>query len=229
MMPPSLSTRGIWWLIQKDLTREIRAQQAWPKTLLLGLVLAFLVATQIDLPVDQQAGAVGGLLWITIFFAATVSIERSFVGEHEDGCWQALQLYPISPSMIFLAKTVVNTATIAILASILIPIFVVLTGVPLVARPGQMALIVILGSVGLAAVGTLISAVTASVRDGGGLLAFLLLPLATPILLSSAEATRLVLAPNVEPLWSWWIQVLAVFAVVFIVVGTLVFDFAMEE
>ena len=228
-MPPSVSIQCLWWLIQKDLTREIRAHRSWPRALLLGIVLVVAVSAQIDLPLNQQAAAVGGLLWIAIFFSATVSIERSFAGEHEDGCWHALLLYPISPSLIFLAKTVVNSAIILVLSSLLIPLFVVLTDVPLLDRPGLMALIVLLGSIGLAAVGTLISAVTASVGDGGGLLALLLLPLATPILLSSAEATRLALRSEADPLWSWWIHVLTAFAVVFTVIGTLVFDFAMEE
>jgi ABC-type transport system involved in cytochrome c biogenesis permease component len=128
-----------------------------------------------------------------------------------------------------LAKTIVNAVTTVILACVLIPLFVVLTDVPLLARPGLMAVIVILGSLGLAAIGTLISAVMASVRDGGGLLVLLLLPLSTPIVLSAAEATRIALSTNADSLWSWWIQVLAAFAIVYTVIGASVFDFAMEE
>src|SRR5687768_1351715 len=129
-MSSPVSIRCLWWLIQKDLTREIRAHRSWPRALLLGIVLVVAVSAQIDLPLNQQAGAVGGLLWIAIFFSATVSIERSFASEHHEGCWQALQLYPISRSLLFLAKTVVNTATIVVLASVVIPLFVVLTDVP---------------------------------------------------------------------------------------------------
>jgi heme exporter protein B len=229
MMPISVSIRCLWWLIHKDLVREFRSRQAWPRTLLLGLVLVLLIAAQVEMPIDHRAGAVSGLLWITIFFSATVSIERSFSSEQEDGCWQALQLYPISPSVIFLAKTIENAVTTVILACVLIPLFVVLTDVPLLARPGLMAVIVILGSLGLAAIGTLISAVMTSVRDGGGLLVLLLLPLATPIVLSAAEATRIAVSTNSDSLWSWWIQLLTAFALVYTVIGAIVFDFAMEE
>jgi heme exporter protein B len=228
-MPVSESIRCLWWLIHKDLVREFRSQQAWPRGLLLGLVLVLLVAAQVDLPVDQRAGAVSGLLWITIFVSATVSIERSFASELEDGCWQALQRYPVSPGIIFLAKTIVNGFTTLMLASVLIPLFVVLTDVPLLARFNLLAATVVLGSLGLAAVGTLVSAVIASIWDGGGLLVLLLLPLATPILLSAAEATRIALSPHADPLWSWWIQLLVAFAFVFTVIGVIVFEFAMEE
>jgi ABC-type transport system involved in cytochrome c biogenesis permease component len=57
----------------------------------------------------------------------------------------------------------------------------------------------------------------------------LLLPLATPILLSAAEATRIALATSADRLWAWWIQLLLVFAVIFTVIGTLVIEFVMEE
>jgi heme exporter protein B len=224
-----VSIQRLGWLIHKDLVREFRSQQAWPRTLLLGLVLVLLVAAQIELPIDQRAGAVSGLLWITVFFSATVFIERSFASELEDGCWQALQVYPISSSVVFLAKSIVNAVTTVTLACVLVPLFVVLTDVPLLAKPGLMTVIVVLGSLGLAAVGTLISALVTSVRDGGGLLVLLLLPLATPIVLSAAEATRIALSTNADPLWSWWIQLLTTFAIAYTVIGAIVFDFAMEE
>jgi heme exporter protein B len=216
-------------MIQKDLTREIRAQHVWPRTLLRALVLVLLQATQVDLPVEQEAGVVGGLLWITIFFSGTLAIERSFASEHEGGCWQALLLYPIAPSALFLAKLLTNFVSIIILQLAVIPLFIVLTDVRLLDRPGSLALIVVLGSVGFASVGTLIGALTAGLRNRGGLLALLLLPLVAPILLSSAEATRIVLASHNDPLWWWWTQLLATFAVVFTVVGAMAFSVVMEE
>ena len=223
------SARCLWWLIRKDLTREVRGQQAWPRTLLLGLVLVLLLATQIDLPAEEQAHVVGGLLWITIFFSGTLALERSFASEHDGACWHTLRLYPVAPSVLFLAKMAGNLVSIGILELVIIPLFIVLTDVPLLRRPGSMALIVILGSIGLAAIGTLLGAVTAGLRNRGGLLALVLLPLVAPVLLSSAEATRILLTNDNSPLWTWWIQLMAVFAVVFTVVGAATFEFVMEE
>jgi hypothetical protein len=37
------------------------------------------------------------------------------------------------------------------------------------------------------------------------------------------------LASPDDPLWSWWIQLLGSFAVVFTVVGTMAFSLVMEE
>ena len=228
-MPTREAARSLWWLVHKDLTRKIRAPHALASMLLLGLVLVFLLATQIDLPLEQKRSVVGGLLWLAIFFAGTLALERSFANERDTGCWQALILYPIAPSVLFFAKMAVNIVSLVILECVLIPAFIVLTDVPLLARPGPILLIAALGSIGFAAVGTLVSALTADLRHRGGLLALLLFPLVTPVVLGSAEATRMVLAGEVDPLWWQWVRLLAVFAAVFTVVGALVFEFVMED
>lgn len=223
------SAKSLWWLIHKDLTRELRAQSAWPGMLLLGLVLVFLIATQITLPPEQRARTVGGLLWLSIFFAGTLALERSFANESDNGCWQALKLYPVDSSLLFLAKMAVNVVSLAILECALIPAFILLTDVPLLARPGPLLMIALLGNICVTSIGTLLSALTAGLRCRGGLLALLLLPLVTPVVLGAAEATRIVLAGGTDPqLWQW-IRLLAVFAVAFTIAGALLFEFVMEE
>jgi heme exporter protein B len=197
--------------------------------LLLGLVLVFLLAIQLDLPIDQKAQVVGGLLWLAIFFSGTLAVDRSFANERENNAWQALILYPVDPAIHFLAKLAVNFLSVCILEFALIPAFVVLSDVPLLAQPGRIVPTAALGSLGFAAVGTLISALTAGVRYRGSIVALLLLPLMTPLVLASAEATRIVLVGDVDSQWWKWFQLLAVFAVVFTTVGALVFEFVMEE
>ncbi len=228
-MPTRQTVNSLWWLIHKDLTREFRAQHVWPGMVLLGLVMVFLLATQIDLPAEEKARVVGGLLWVAVFFAGTLACERSFTSELDAGCWQALALYPIAPSVLFLAKMATNVAALVVLELVLVPLFIVLTDVPLAARPGALMLIAALGNVGFAAVGTLVSGLTVGLRHRGGLLALLLLPLVVPVVFASAEATRMMLSGQIDLLWWRWIQLLAVFATVFTVVGALAFEFVMEE
>jgi heme exporter protein B len=226
---PSSSARRLYWLIHKDFTREFRAADVWPKTILLSVVMVLLLAMQLDGPREQQAGEVAGLLWITILFAGTLAFERSFTSEHDGGCWQNLRLYPVAPSAVFLAKMAVNFIWLVTMEVIIVALFIVFADVPLLARPGVMMLVIFLGSIGLSAVGTLIAALTAGLRNRSGLLAVLYLPIVTPLVLSSAEATRIVLANHGDPLWWWWIQLLAAFALVFTIVGAIVFEFVMEE
>jgi heme exporter protein CcmB len=196
---------------------------------LLGLVMVFLLATQIILPLDQKAHLVGGLLWLSIYFAGTLALERSFAGERDSGCWQALKLYPVDPSVQFLAKMAVNVISLAILECVLIPAFIVLTDVPLLARPVPLLITVVLGTVCFASLGTILSALTAGLQFRGGLLALLLLPMMTPVILGSAEATRIVLAGASDPTYWQWVRLMAVFSLVFTTAGAVLFEFVMEE
>ena len=221
------SLRCFWWLVHKDLVREIRAQRALPTALLLGVILLVLLATQIDLPIEHQFRMSGGLLWITIFFSGTLAIERTFASEHDGGCWDTLRMHPVPPAILFLAKMTVTLVSLCMLEAVLIPLFVVLMDVPKFGPLGPMLLIVLLSNIGFAGAGTLLGALSAGNRSG--LLALLLLPLIAPLLLSSAAATRIVVSGEHDPLWSWWLQLIAVFALTFTIVGPLVFEFILEE
>jgi heme exporter protein B len=229
MMQVRVLAKSFWWLIHKDLRREFRAQSVWPCMLLLGIVLVFLLTFQLDLAAEEQSRVVSGLLWLAIFFAGTLAFDHSFVSEQQNGAWQSLTLYPIDPAILFLAKMAVNLLSLFILEAALIPTFIIFSEVQLLAEPIRILPIVAFGSVGLAALGTLVSALTANLRYRGGLVALLLLPLVTPIVLGSAEATRMTLSGQFDWEWWQWIQLLGVFAVVFTVTGVLVFEFVMEE
>jgi heme exporter protein B len=123
----------------------------------------------------------------------------------------------------------VNLTALVILELVLVPAFLALADIPFAARPTPLLLIVLLANVGFAAVGTLVGGLTSGLRHRGGLLALLLLPLLVPVLFAASEATRLLLADKLDSLWWSWIQLLAVFAVVFTVTGAILFEFVVED
>lgn len=227
-MAASHGLRAFWWIVVKDLVAEARGRRAWPGMLLLGLVVVVLLAAQVDLSPDQKLQVLSGLLWLDVFFAGTFALEGSFAGEREDGCWRALLLYPLSPVVVFLAKVVVNVVALSLLECVLIPALVVFADAPLLHRPLPLALVALLGNLGFAAVGVLVGALTAGLSQRSGLLALLLLPLVMPVLLAAAGATRLLLTVGLDSQWWCWIQLLAAFAVLFVTLGILVFEFAVE-
>ncbi len=219
----------LWWMIHKDLLSECRARQVWPAMLLFGIVEAVVFSVQMDLLPGQQQRIVGGLLWLAVLFAGMLAVDRSFTSEDEENCWEGLRLYPVSPVAVYSAKLVVNALALATLQCVLIPLFVALSGVPLLAHPCAMLTVALLGSVGIAAVGTLLGALVAVIRQGRNLLALLVMPMATPVVLAAAEATRLQAEGNLGVDWWRWVQLLAAFAAVFTVAGTVLFGFLVEE
>jgi heme exporter protein B len=219
----------LWWVIHKDLVSEWRARQAWPAMLVLGIVVVLVFSLQMDLLPGQKPALAGGLLWLAVFFAGIFALDRSFAAEREAGCWDGLKLYPVSPSVIYLGKVIVNVATLSALECVLVPLFVALADVPLLERPGALILTAVPGNAGVAAIGTLLSALAAGVRRSGNLTVLLVLPLTIPVVLAAAEATRLMVAGDLGPAWWRWIQLLAAFAVVFTTAGTLLFELVIEE
>ena len=205
------------------------ARRTWPAMLVLGVVVALVFSLQMDLLLQQKQRILGGLLWLAVFFAGMTAVDRSFAVEREEGCWQGMKLLPVGPSTIFLAKWVVNVVALLALECVLIPLFFVLGALPLLPHAGELALIALLTSLGLAAVGTLVSALATSSERGGSTLVLVVLPLAIPVVLAAAECTRLVVQGQVDESWWRWIQLLGAFAVIFTTAGTLLFEYAIED
>jgi heme exporter protein B len=219
----------IHWLIYKDLLSECRSRQVWPETLHLGILVAVLFGLQINLPGDQQRRVAGTLLWFAILFAGLPTLERSFSSDQEDRCLDGLLLSPIAPATVYLAKLAVNLIVLASLACLLIPLWTILLGVPLLAAPGAIVLVAFLGNLGIAAVGTLLSALVGGLGPRSRGLALLVLPLVVPVLVAAAESTRLMLENDLGREWWRWVQFLACFAAVFVVAGMALFEYAVKD
>jgi heme exporter protein B len=219
----------VWWIVHKDLVTELRARRVWPAMFLLGTVVAFVFSLQMDVLPHQKQSLLGGLLWLAIFFAGMTAIDRSFAAEREDGCWDALKLYPLSPAKLYWAKLLVNVLALAALECLLIPLFFLLSGLPWRGAAYEMLLIAVLGNVGIVTVGTLISALAASMPGGGSLLAFMILPMVIPVVLAAAEATCLVVEGGADPMRWRWMQLLGTCDVVFFTAGTILFEYAIED
>ena len=217
------------WIFHKDLITEFRARRVWPMMLLLGVVVGVVFSLEMDLLPEQKQRLVGGLLWLATFFAGLTAIDRSCASEREDGCWDGLRLYPLSPVAIYWAKLAANAVALAVLQGLLIPLFFLLAHLPLTAHPGELLLIAGLGNLGIAAVGTLLSALASGLGRSGTLLSILALPLMIPVVLAAAEATRLLAEGQLGDAWWRWIQFLGAFAIVFLTAGTVLFEYAIED
>ena len=196
--------------------------------LVLGAIVAVLVSLQLDAQPYENQRVVGGLLWLAIFFAGMIAVDQSFAAERENGCWEGLTTYPLSATAIFVAKLIVNSIALAAVQAVVIPLFTILTDVPLLASPGAVCIVAALGNIGIAAVGTLVSAAAARI-DRDNLLVILVLPLVIPVLVTAAEASRLLAAGDFGPSWWYAIQLLAAFDVIFVTAGAVLFEFVMED
>jgi heme exporter protein B len=228
-MTPYHNISAIVTLVAKDLKAEFRLRRAWPAMLLLGLNMVLLMEVQIELPAQDKQRVVCSMLWLNVFCAGTMALERSIADEREEGCWLALMLYPIPPTVVYFAKMLSNFVSLLLLECLLILAFVIFSDVPLLDHPLQMLLVVTLANVGFVASGVPVSSASAGVSQRAHLLLLMQLPLVTPVILGAAEATRLLVFGDIgEHFWRW-IQLLAAFAFLFTIIGTFVFGFVFED
>jgi len=220
---------AFWWLLQKDLVTEFRARQSWPTMVLLGGVIAMVFGLQLDGLTETRQALAGTMLWIATFFAAMTGLDRSFALERQDGCWECLRSYPISSTTLYLAKFASQALALALLQVVLTPLFIVLCHVAWQAPWWATLLVAALGNVCLAAVGTMIGALTSGMKHSGGLLVAVALPLTVPVLLAAADATRLMSAGQCDSAWWRWTNLLAVFAAIYLSAGAVLFEFVVED
>ena len=116
----------------------------------------------------------------------------------------------------------------AVVETLVLALFVVFFDVDLgPALPG-LILVIALGTVGIAAVGTLFAAMTAQVRARELLFPVLLLPVLVPVLLGTVKATEALLLREPLGAVSHWLKLLAAADVVYLAVGVLTFDVILE-
>jgi heme exporter protein B len=90
-------------------------------------------------------------------------------------------------------------------------------------------LVTALGTVGYAAVGTLLAAIAVNTRAREVMLPVLLLPLAFPALIAAVQATGGLVEGGALSDVASWIRLLVVYDLVIVAVSVLTFDYVLEE
>jgi len=173
-----------------------------------------------------------GLVWLATLFSMLVVIQRSFAVESADGALDALRVAGVDPAAIFLGKSIALAVQLVVLEVLLVFTAVVLYTVEIsLAGLGLLAVTVAVATVGLAAVGTLYGGLAAGVRGRETLLPLLLLPVVAPVLIGATRATESAFGSGGATIGEgWpWVGLLAVFAVLFVAVGSVAFGPLVDE
>jgi heme exporter protein B len=167
------------------------------------------------------------VLWVTFAFAGTLGLNRSMAIEKDRGCLDGLLLVPVERSALYFGKALGNLLFMLIVEAIVLPVYSALYNVNLF-QPGLL-LVILLGSVGYVAVGTLLSAMAVQARTRDILLPILLFPVVLPVLVAALKASNGFLQGfNMADIMPW-INLLLVYDVIFIAVSFMVFEFVVEE
>lgn len=224
----SAYARRAWIVLWKDWLIERRTRSSVNAVAFFALILLFLFQFALGPDRERLEAALPGLLWLGFVLAGLLGMGRVFLVEAENDCWEGLLLAPGDRSAIYLGKLASGIALMIIVEAVILALFGIFYGIDLGRVLAPLAVVVGLGTVGLAAVGTLFAAMTARVRSRELLLAVLLLPAQVPVLLATVSATQVVLAGQPLAEAAGWLKLLAAADVVYLVVGLLTFEFIFD-
>lgn len=220
--------RTIALIVWKDGLSEIRSRENVSSMFFFALLTIFIF--NFSLSLDRQTAQVllPGLIWIAFSFTGIIGLGRSFLAERENDCLEALLMAPLSKGALYLGKLAGNFLFMLLAEVLLFPLFVLFFNLEIGAGLPMLLLVFVLGTLGLAALGTLFSAMMVQVRAREVMFPILMLPLAVPVIIGAVQATAGILHGSPWAHYGSWISLLAVFDLIFTVIAFWTFEFILE-
>jgi heme exporter protein B len=215
----------VWAILWKDIRCELRSKQTLMGMGLFALLVLVIFNFTFDLRANNTVAVAPGALWVAFIFASMLGLGRTMAAEREQGSLDRLLLSPVDRKAIYLAKLLGNMLFIGVVELVALPAFAILFNLPF--SGGALIPIVLLGTLGIASIGTLFSAMAAATRARELLLPILVFPLIVPIVIAAIRLTQDVMAPTMnEPPW---LSLMVVFDVIFVSISMLAFQYVIEE
>ena len=214
-------------VVWKDVVLETRTKDTVVSVLVFALLVIVVFNFALN-PTPQSVGLVApGILWVAFTFGGVLGLTRTFAVEKERGGMQGMLLTPVGRDEIYLGKVLSIFVLMIAVEVVTFPIFAVIYDLPLLA-PGFIP-VAVLATVGIAAVGTLFSAMAVNTRAREVMLPLLFLPIAVPVVVAAVEASGPALAADPWGGALPWLPILAVYDAVFLVVCSIAFGYVVQD
>ncbi len=178
--------RGVWFVFLKDLKSDFKTKSSLFSIaffiIVVGTVTALAASGE-----SLRPSLASGLIWTIMFFVSSVGLAKSFVGEAERGTDMVLKTTATSTSVYFGKLTYVSILSFAAnsLAIAVLALFADIDG-----NIGAVFLLAhVLGTFGLAAASTIVSALVAKARSKSALFPALAFPILLPLIIYGSETT----------------------------------------
>jgi heme exporter protein B len=218
------ATFAITW---KDLAAEFRSRELFSAMLVFSLLVILIFNFALELDIATRQTVTAGVLWVTFAFAGTLGLNRSMAVEKDRGCLDGLLLAPVDRAAIYFGKVISNLVFMLIVEAIVVPVYSFLYNVNLF--NAGLLLVILLGSIGYIAVGTLLASMAVQARTRDVLLPILLFPVAVPILIAAVKASEGFLTGSDFSTIYAPLSLLIGYDVIFIAIAYMVFDYVVEE
>jgi heme exporter protein B len=213
-------------IVWKDVLAELRTKEMFSSMLVFALLLIVIFNFSFDLRVEKIAEVTPGVLWVTFTFAGTLELSRALSSEIEEARMDGLLLAPMDRSTIYFGKMLGNLLFMSATEAVMVPIFSAVYNLNLI-RP-TFLLTVFLGTVGFAAVGTLLSVMAANTRAREVMLPVLLFPIVLPVVIAAVKLTAGILDGVPWADLAGWLRLLVGFDIIFMTMSYMTFDYVVQ-
>jgi len=216
-------------IARKDAVAELRGRHATVSTLFFAAVVLLLFGFALGPDSARLAAAAPGLLWLAVVFAGLLAVNRLHLLETDDGALEQLALYPVSRRAIYAGKALGGVAVMLVLGLVVLGAVGILFAVDVASAWLPLLTTVVLGAIGIGAVGTFYAGVTVRLRAREVMLPLLMLPVLAPLLLAAVKATGAGLAGDPFGELGAWLQLLVAFDVIMVVAGAATYGYLLED
>lgn len=188
-----MKTAHAWTTWRSLFGRDLRLAQR-RKADVLGAAVFFVIVTSLFPlaigPEPQLLQRMGpGVVWVAALLAAMLGMPRMFADDAADGTLEQLLLSSTPLALLVLAKVAAHWLLSGLLLVAVSPVLALQYGLP-ADQIGMLMLSLLIGTPVLSLIGAIGSALTVGVRGAAVLLALLVLPLVTPVLIFGAGAVE---------------------------------------
>ncbi|HJQ37034.1 MAG TPA: heme exporter protein CcmB [Thermoanaerobaculia bacterium] len=214
--------------LRKELLLQWRTRGQFLAVFVFGAATLLLFSFGVGPNAEMLRMFSAGFLWLGLLLSSTLTLAESFHAEMENRALEGLLLLPSDPRALYYGKAIANWLQLALLGCGLVPVMVILYDAGTTQLP-KLLLVIVLGTAGLSAPGTLYAAMTAQVKAKQTLLPLLLFPLIVPALLASVKATSLAILGDPMRQSSSWIALLGAFDLIYWSLCGLLYGRVVEE
>lgn len=227
--PPG-ALAAAWEIAKKDARIERRTGEIVATAGVFAVLVGFLASMAFRIQDDRtNASTAAGTIWITLFFASVLSFGRVWQRERDESALTGLLVSPIPRASIFLGKAAATYVMILFVEVPLVLLTTFLFHVDLLRVLGPVVVFMLSGTLGLALLGTLFGAMTVRTRARDLVLAIVLFPLLSPVLVSGVVGTRKIFEGLPEAEWSGFLGLVAIFDFVALAAGVGLFGALVDD
>ena len=219
--------RAVAAIVWKDIRAELRTKDIFSSMVVFAVLSVLIFSFAFELRVPSMTMVVPGILWVAITFAGTLGLNRAFVIEQDKGSLAGLLLAPVDRSAIYFGKMLSILLFMLVVELFLLPLVMIFYNLWLL-TPANL-LVLLLGTYGFAAVGTVFSAIAVNTRAREVLLPVLLFPVLLPVLIAGVKMTGGLLDGETLSSMGNWLQIIVIYDVGFTIVAYLTFGYVVEE